>query len=77
MDKPERRKVGRPPTRPLAPKADATAEELARAFFKGKPGDELDFPMTHRCAECRRVVSFPEILHRDHRCKYCTSYPIQ
>lgn len=76
MDKPERRKVGRPPTRPLAPKADATAKELARAFFKGKPGDELEFPTTYHCAGCKRVVAFPEVLHRDRRCEDCTGYPI-
>lgn len=71
-----KRQRGRPPIRPLAPRADATAEQLARAFFKGKPGDELDFPTTYHCVGCRRVVSFPEILYRDQRCENCTSYPV-
>jgi hypothetical protein len=68
---------GRPPVRLLPPRADATAEELVRAFFKGKPGDEADFPMVYHCAGCKRVVSFPEILYRDKLCEDCTSYPVR
>ena len=67
---------GRPPVRPLPPRADATPEELARAFFKGKPGDEADFSTVYRCAGCQRVMSFPEILYRDKRCGGCTVYPV-
>ena len=73
----EKKQRGRPPARPVAPRADATPEELARAFFKGKPGDEVDFPMVYRCECCQRVVSFPEILYRDKRCADCTSYPVR
>ena len=76
MSRQRRRGRGRPPIRPLAPRADATPEELAKAFFKGKPGDELDFPMIYHCAGCQRVVSFPEILYRDNRCEDCTGYPV-
>ena len=69
---------GRPPTtHRLPPKADATPEELARAFFKGKPGDEGDFPMVYRCTSCKRVVSLPETLYRDKRCADCTTYSIR
>lgn len=67
---------GRPPIRPLPPRADATPEELARVFFKGKPGDEAGFPAVYKCAGCERVVAFPEILYRDKRCEDCTSYPV-
>ena len=68
---------GRPPIRPLPPRADATPEELAKAFFKGNPGDEVDFPMVYHCAGCQRVVSFPDTLYRDKRCADCTSYPVR
>ena len=73
----KKKERGRPPVHPLPPRADATAEELARAFFKGKPGDEADFPMVYNCAGCGRVVSFPEILYRDKRCAACTAYPVR
>ena len=68
---------GRPPLRPLPPRADVTPEELARAFFKGKPGDEKDFPTTYYCAGCQCTVSFPNILYRDKRCGDCTGYPVR
>ena len=73
----QKRQRGRPPKYPVAPRADATPEELARAFFKGKPGDEMDFPMLYHCAGCQRVVSFPEVLYRDKRCADCTSYSVR
>ena len=73
----QKRQRGRPPKYPLAPRADATPEQLARAFFKCKPGDELDLPMDYHCAGCQRQVSFPEVLHRDKRCADCTGYPVR
>jgi hypothetical protein len=64
---------GRPPTtHRLPPKADATPEELAKAFFRWKPGDAVDFPAEYRCAGCQRVVEFPDVLYRDKRCADCT-----
>ena len=68
---------GRPPIHPLPPKADATPEELARAFFQGKLGDEAGFPTVYKCGQCQRVVAFPEVLYRDKRCGDCTGYPVR
>ena len=48
-----------------------------RAFFKGKPGDEVDFPVVYHCAGCQRTVSFPDTLYRDKRCAACTSCPVR
>ena len=75
---PRRKKQrGRPPIRPLPPRADATPEELVKVFFKGKPGDEASFPMEYRCEACERRVTFPEILYRDKRCADCTAHPVR
>ena len=72
-----KRQRGRPAINPLPPRADATPEELVRAFFQGKPGDELDFPMVYHCAECGEQVSFPDVLYRDKRCAECITYPVR
>ena len=68
---------GRPPIRPLPPRADATPEDLARAFFKSKPGDDSNFPMTYYCVACEEAVHYPKILYRDGRCEDCGKAPVK
>ena len=73
-----RRPRGRPPTtHALPPKVDATPEQLARAFFKGKAGDDMDFAMTYHCVTCKREVHFPEVLYQDKQCRDCRGVPVK
>ena len=74
----KRRRPGRPPTtHALPPKVDATPEQLARAFFRGKPGDDMDFAMAYHCVTCKRAVHFPEVLYRDNQCQDCRGVPVK
>ena len=73
----KKKQRGRPPIRPLPPKADATPEELAWAFFKARPGDELDMPQKYLCRSYGEVVQFPNILYRDGRCEDCHKTPVK
>ena len=66
---------GRPLLRKYPPRIDATAEEMAQAMF-ALPANhkwqymEMRDPI-YRCAECSRVVNYPDTLFRDGRCKEC------
>ena len=59
------------PARPLAPRIDATAEEVARfVLSKPPPGPEVK-EQVYRCSMCKRPVYFPEILYNDSQCEEC------
>ena len=69
----KKREKGRPPSSyPLPPKADATADELVKAFFQAKTNDDLDFRLIYHCTGCEKQVKYPETLYRDGRCADCT-----
>ena len=64
----KRKELGRP-ARPLPPRVDVTAEEIARVFMRtAPPGPVIDEDRIYRCGECGREVCYPEILYRDERC---------
>lgn len=64
------------PGRPMAPRIDATAEEVARFVLRRPPpGPEVDVSQTYLCSKCERPVHFPEILYRDGRCETCHKAP--
>ena len=61
---------GRPP-RPLPPRIDATAEEVARVLLsRPAPVGEVE-ERTYRCSACQRPVYFPEVLYSDGQCQDC------
>ena len=61
------------PTRPLPPRIDATAEEVAQVFLQARPPPSPDIGVerTYRCKKCERPVYFPEVLYNDGRCEEC------
>ena len=59
------------PARPLAPRIDATAEEVAR-FVLSKPPPNVDLQeQAYTCLTCKRPVCFPDVLYEDGRCEGC------
>ena len=72
----KKKEIGRP-ARPLPPRIDATAEEIAQVFMRTPPpGPSIDESRVYRCADCQREVNYPEILYRDGRCAEHTTRPI-
>jgi hypothetical protein len=72
----KRKELGRP-ARPLPPRVDATAEEIAQVFMRNSaPGSEVDETRVYRCSDCGREVHHPEILYRDGRCAEHTTRPV-
>jgi DNA-directed RNA polymerase subunit RPC12/RpoP len=72
----QKKPMGRP-ARPLPPRIDATAEEIARVFMRTPPpGPEIDEDRVYRCEDCGRAVNYPDILYRDGRCADHTSRPL-
>ena len=72
----KRKLLGRHP-RPLPPRIDATAEEIAQAMFKLPFNYEWEYMKTpggtiYRCAKCGKVVSYPGTLYNDGKCEACT-----
>lgn len=60
------------PGRPLAPRINATAEEVARYVLNRRPlAPEALVEEEYRCRKCNRPVYFPEILHDDGQCEEC------
>ena len=69
---PRRKKPMGRPSRPLPPRIDATAEEIADVFMRTPPpGPVVDYNKVYRCGECNRVVAYPEVLYRDGKCENC------
>lgn len=74
---PRQKKVRGRPAKPLPPRVDASAEELAERFFRTQsPGPAVDFNKTYQCGACERVVTFPEVLYRDGKCEQCHTTPV-
>ena len=73
---PRRKKErGRPVTRRLPPRIDASPEQIVDAMFAMSPSHrweyERDGGSEHRCAACNHEVHYPETLYGDGRCKDC------
>ena len=72
----KRKELGRP-ARPLPPRVDATAEEIAQVFMRTPaPESEVDETRVYRCLDCGREVHHPEILYSDRRCEEHTTRPV-
>ncbi len=60
-----------------APRADATAEEMAKAMFAMPADHQWEYPdagtegPVYRCADCGREVHYPDTLYQDGRCETC------
>ena len=73
---PRRKKErGRPVTRRLPPRIDATPEQIAAALFR-RPANhqgryERNGGAEYHCAACHREVHYPETLYNDGRCEEC------
>ena len=71
----KKKERGRPPSRTLPPRIQATPEQLAQAMFampvdhkwKYMKGEEADY----RCAKCDREVRYPEVLTATGQCVRC------
>ena len=76
----QKRLRGRPVTRQLPPRVDATPEEMAKALFALPAGHkwqyEQDRNAVYRCSNCKREVSYPDTLYRDGRCEECHGNPV-
>ena len=74
---PRKRKERGRPARPLPPRIDATAEEIAQVFLRTPPpGPEIDESRVYRCLDCGLEVHYPDILYQDGRCSGHTTRPI-
>ncbi len=69
---------GRPATRNMPPRVDASAEEIARAVMgvKIETGHQWDYlkvagGTVYYCCDCEREVAYPETLYQDGRCEQC------
>ena len=80
MDR-QKKTRGRPLTRLLPPRIDATPEEMAKALF-ALPADhqwryEQNGDRIYRCLNCEREISYPDTLYRDGRCEDCHTDPVE
>ena len=72
----KRKELGRP-ARPLPPRVDATAEDMAQAMFAVPADHQWKYPNAgpegpvYRCVDCGEAVYYPDTLYRDGRCKAC------
>ena len=72
----KKKERGRPPAQPLPPRIEATPEQLARAMFAMPPGHkwkylEDDGVAEYQCAQCERLVRYPEVLTDTGLCSEC------
>jgi len=59
------------PAKPLPPRIDASAEEIAHVVLNaGRPKGPIDARDYH-CVECGRQVAYPETLYNDYKCAGC------
>ena len=66
-----KRQIGRPSTRTLPPRIDATPEEVAQSVLNaGRPKGPVK-ERDYFCRDCKRQVAWPETLHDDDRCESC------
>ena len=71
---PRKKKPRGRPARPLPPRIDATAEEIADRVLQVKPKRKFsDSPaqIEYKCGKCTRLVAYPEILYQDGLCGGC------
>lgn len=65
------------PARPLPPRIDASADELAERMMRTLPIGErrpklvINPDADYHCVVCARPVYYPEILYRDGKCEEC------
>lgn len=60
------------PGRPLAPRINATAEEVARYVLSKPPSSDDLQEQEYVCFTCKKPVYFPAILYEDRNCEDCT-----
>ncbi len=74
------RQGDKPVPEQLPPRIDATADEIAEAFFAMPPDHEWKYVKEkpaeydgspYRCVDCDKEVSYPEVLHYDGRSDTC------
>ena len=68
----KRKPMGRPSTRTLPPRIDASSpEQLAyRVLNAGRPKGSVSNKLFF-CEDCKRQVAFPETLYDNGRCEEC------
>ena len=71
----KKKERGRPPSKLLPPRIQATPEQLAQAMFAMPAGHKWKYMegegTGYYCAECGRGISYPEVLTADGRCTRC------
>ena len=66
-----KKQIGRPSTRTLPPRIDATPEKIAHVVLNGgRPKGPVQ-RKNYFCQDCKRQVAFPETLYNDNRCESC------
>ena len=71
---PRKKKPRGRPARPLPPRIDATAEEIAEKVLQVKPKGRFSDPpaqIEYKCGKCTRLVAYPETLYRGGLCREC------
>ena len=56
------------------PRIDATMEQIADVMLTTAP-PSATVTQDYRCAECERIVAWPEVLFADHLCEDCHDRP--
>ena len=71
-----KKRRGRPRKYLLAPRINASAETVAETVLRaGRPKRQVRLSpnLVYRCKGCEAVVTFPDVLYDDARCKDCTT----
>ena len=71
---PRQKKPRGRPARPLPPRIDATAEEIAEKVLRVKPKRRFTDPpmqIEYKCGQCNRLVGYPEVMYQDGLCQGC------
>ena len=70
MPRKAKKELGRPALG-YPPRIDATPERIAGVVLRaGRPTKPVR-SKTHRCADCRKLVRYPDTFHEDGRCSKC------
>lgn len=70
-----KRARGRPLSKPMPPRIEATPEQLAKAMFAMPVDHQWKYlkeeAAEYRCGSCERVVTYPEVLSDTGLCPDC------
>lgn len=71
----KKKERGRPPSKPLPPRIQATPEQLAQALFAMPAYHKWKYlengPPDYRCAECGTEAQYPQVLTQSGLCQDC------